>query len=102
MYKRQIQHVAPDEGLWGTSVKERHATKRREGVSSAVNRDLRDNEASSSVVMPPTKQGPRSDSVRKGLTPGTTVKNSILLSAGASEKRVETPKEDLGKGEPEP
>ena len=52
--------------------------------------------------MPPTKQGPRSDSVRKGLTPGTTVKNSILLSAGAAEKRVETPKEDLGKGEPEP
>ena len=36
-----IQHVAPDEGLWGTSVKERHATKRREGVSSAVNRSLR-------------------------------------------------------------
>ena len=36
-----IQYVASDEGLWGTSVKERHATKGRESVSSAVNRGLR-------------------------------------------------------------
>ena len=35
------QYVASDEGLWGTSVKERHSTKRREGISSAVNNDLR-------------------------------------------------------------
>ena len=37
-----VQHFAPDEGMRGTSVEERHATKRHEGVSSAVNRDLRD------------------------------------------------------------
>ena len=35
-----IQHVAPDEGLWRTCVEERQATKRRESVSFAVNRDL--------------------------------------------------------------
>ena len=35
-----IQTVAPDEGLWGSSVKERYATKRREGICSAVNHDL--------------------------------------------------------------
>ena len=31
-----IQHLAPEEGRWGTSVEERHATKRRESVSSAL------------------------------------------------------------------
>ena len=36
-----VQHVSPDESLLGTSVKEHHATKRREGVNPAVNRDLR-------------------------------------------------------------
>ena len=35
-----IQYVAYDESLWGTSVKERHATIGREGVSSTVNRNL--------------------------------------------------------------
>ena len=35
-----IQYVPSDEGLWGISVKERHATKGCEGVSSAENRDL--------------------------------------------------------------
>ena len=36
-----IQYVAPDESLWGTSVKERHATIEREGVSSTVNHNVR-------------------------------------------------------------
>ena len=36
-----IQYVAPDESLWGTSAKERHATIGREGVSFTVNRNLR-------------------------------------------------------------
>ena len=39
--KSVIQYVASDEGLWGTSVKEHHVTIGREGVSSAVDRDLR-------------------------------------------------------------
>ena len=36
-----IHYVASDESLWGTGVKDRHATVGREGVSSALNRDLR-------------------------------------------------------------
>ena len=36
-----IQYVASDESMWGTSVKERNATKKREGVSSAVSSHLR-------------------------------------------------------------
>ena len=36
-----IQYAASDKEPWGTSIKGRHATKRCEGVSSAVNRDLR-------------------------------------------------------------
>ena len=33
--------TSTDEGLWGTSVEERHTTKRRESVRSTVKRDLR-------------------------------------------------------------
>ena len=51
-----IQHVASDEGMWGTSVTERHATKRRKGVRSPVIRDLVVKEASSSVLVPPMRQ----------------------------------------------
>ena len=36
-----IKYVAFDEGMWETSVKERHATIGREGISSTVNRNLR-------------------------------------------------------------
>ena len=36
-----IQYVAYDESLWGTSVKERHATIGRESVSSTVYRNFR-------------------------------------------------------------
>ena len=39
--EQDIQHVAPDKGLCGAKVEDRHATQRHEAVISAVNRDLR-------------------------------------------------------------
>ena len=36
-----MQHIAPDEGLWGTNIKEGHAIMKREDVSPAVNHNLR-------------------------------------------------------------
>ena len=39
--ERAIQYVASDKILWGTSIKERHPTIGRDGVSSTVNRNLR-------------------------------------------------------------
>ena len=83
-----IQYVASDEGLWGTSVKERHATIGREDVSSSVKRDFR-GERGVVEMIPPTRQGPCSGSAKQGSTPGVTAKTSRLLSAGASEKQVE-------------
>ena len=52
-------------------------------------------------MIPPPMQG-SSGSAREGSTPGVTAKISGLLSAGASEKHVETPKEDLAKRGPQP
>ena len=48
------------------------------------------NETSSinSVTVPPTRQGPCSDSARRGPTPEAISKTSWLWSAGASEKKV--------------
>ena len=40
-------------------------------------------------MMPPTRHGPCSDSVRDGSTPDTAAKTSCLLSAGELEKQVE-------------
>ena len=39
--ERAIQYVTSDETLWGTSVKERHATIGRERISSPANRNIR-------------------------------------------------------------
>ena len=49
-------------------------------------------ETSSSVTVPPTRQGPCSDSARPGPTPEAIAKTSGLWSAGT----YKTPKEDLG------
>ena len=45
--------------------------------------------ALSSVIVPPMRLGPYSDSVREGSTPGATAKTSGLWSPVASEKQVE-------------
>ena len=55
------------------------------------------NETSSSVTVPPTRQGPCSENARPRPTPEAISKTSWLWSAGASENRSETPKKDLGK-----
>ena len=47
------------------------------------------NETSSSVTVPPTRQGPCSGSARPGPTPEAISKTSWLWSAGASEKKAE-------------
>ena len=47
------------------------------------------NETSSSVTVPPTRQGPRSGSAGPGPTPEAISKSSWLWLAGASEKKVE-------------
>ena len=44
-------------------------------------------EASSRVMIPPTRQGPCSGIAREGSTPGVTAKTSGLLSAGTPEER---------------
>ena len=46
------------------------------------------NETSSTVTVPPTRQGPCSDSARPRLTPEAISKTSWLWSAGVSEKWV--------------
>ena len=84
-----IQYVASDEGLWGTSVKEHHATIWREGVSSTVNPIFMVKEALSRVMMSPTRQGPCFGIAKERSTPGVTAKASGLLFTGASEKQVE-------------
>ena len=55
------------------------------------------NETSSSVTVPPTKQGPCSENARPRPTPEAISKTSWLWSAGAPKNRSETPKKDLGK-----
>ena len=54
-------------------------------------------EMSSSVTVPPTRQGPCSDSVRPGPTPEAISEPSWLWSASASGKRSKTPRDDLCK-----
>ena len=84
-----IKYVAFDEGMWETSVKERHATKTREGVGSALKRDLRDDRGVVERNDAAEETGAVFDSAREGSTPGATAKAPGLLSAGESEKQVE-------------
>ena len=69
--------------VWGESVS-RSATHLY-GVPSAMYCNLVVNETSSRVTVPPTRQGPCSDSARPGPTPEAISKTSWLWSAGASE-----------------
>ena len=87
--KHTIQHIASDEGLGGTRIEERHASVGRNGVPSLCIEIAVVNETSSSVTVPPTRQGPCSDSARPRLTPEAIAKTSWLWSAGACEKLVE-------------
>ena len=55
------------------------------------------NETSSSVIVPPTRQGPGSDSARPGSTPEAISKLPGFGRPARPRIRSDTPKEDLGK-----
>ena len=100
--KHAIQYVASDEILWGTSIEERHATIRREGVSATVNRNLRgergivesNDAADEAGAMFWYREG-GVDSRRDSQDLGAAVRRY-------ARRKVETPEEDLGKRAPEP
>ena len=75
-----IQHVPMDESLEGTRTEKCHASVRSNGVPPHCIQILVMNETSSSVTVPPARQGACFDSARRGSTPEAISKNFLALA----------------------
>ena len=72
-----IKH-AHDESIWRVSVEEHNATKQCDSVRSLCMQVVVVKDAPSSVIIPPTRQGSRSKSVREMSMPGVAATTSRL------------------------
>ena len=83
-----IKYVAFDEGMWETSVKERHATIGREGISSTVNRNLRDKRGVDESIDTPDDAGAMFWSREGGVDPRRDPRRDIQDLGAAVRRRV--------------